>query len=433
MSKILQLTASNVKRLSAVTIKPDGSTVVIGGRHGNGKSSVLDCIVYAITGTKSLPPVPLRRGASKGHIDLDLGDLKIRRTFTRKGEADYTTALEVKRANGDKVASPQALLDSLCSNLAFDPLEFARMKPKAQLEALKELVKVDFSAMDRERAAIYAERTAVNQQTAARKHELETTPGIEGVPAAEVSISERLKALREAEAANKSNADQRKLLGLKENVATAKRAEARRIEDLLTAALNAADAAEKEAENQAKVVEALPADIDLENLQQEVTEAETINRHVRQNQKRAAVATAFKDLSDKGDDLTRKLEAIDDRKATAMKEAKFPVEGLSFGHDGVLLNGLPLEQANTAAQIQLSVAMGLALNPTLRVMLIRDGSSLFPDETGLGLVAKLAEENDAQLWIERASVGEECSVIIADGQVLEPAVKSEQEAEMAGA
>lgn len=417
MSKIVQLTASNVKRLSAVTIKPDGSTVVIGGRHGNGKSSVLDSIVYAITGTKSLPPQPLRRGTSKGYIDLDLGDLKIRRTFTRKGEADYTTSLEVKRANGDKVASPQALLDTLCSSLAFDPLEFARMKPKAQLEALKSLVNLDFTVLDQQRARIYAERTEVNRQTQQKKAELESTPAIEGVPAAEVSISERLAALRKAEAANKANADQRKLLASKEMNLAAKLAEVKRLQEVLAAAQKEAESHEQAVEAQSKIVEALPADIDLDDLQKEVADAETINRHVRQNQKRAAIATAFHDLSDKGDELTRKIEEIDDRKAQLMREAKFPVDGLSFGNDGVLLNGLPLEQANTAAQIELSVAMGLALNPTLRVMLVRDGSSLFADETGLGLIAKLAEKHDAQVWIERASLGEECSVIIDDGHV----------------
>lgn len=419
MSKIVQLTASNVKRLQAVSIKPDGSTVVIGGRHGNGKSSVLDSIVYAITGTKSLPPQPLRRGTSKGYIDLDLGDLKIRRTFNRKGDADYTTSLEVKRANGDKVSSPQALLDTLCSSLAFDPLEFARMKPKAQLEALKSLVNLDFTDVDRDRSRLYAERTEVNRQTQQKKAELETTPKIDGVPAAEVSISERLAALRKAESANKANADQRKLLSSKEQSLAAKNIEVKRLEEALTSALNERDAIEKAVEAQAEIVESLPADVDLQGLQTELSEAETINRHVRQNQKRAAVANAFKELSDKGDELTSQIEEIDDKKSAAMKSAKFPVDGLSFGNDGVLLNGLPLEQANTAAQIELSVAMGLALNPTLRVMLVRDGSSLFADETGLGLIAKLAEQHDAQVWIERASIGEECSVIIDDGRVLE--------------
>lgn len=432
MSKIVQLTASNVKRLSAVTIKPDGSTVVIGGRHGNGKSSVLDCIVYAITGTKSLPPVPLRRGASKGHIDLDLGDLKIRRTFTRKGEADYTTSLEVKRANGDKVASPQALLDSLCSNLAFDPLEFSRMKPKAQLEALKSLVKLDFADLDRGRAEIYSRRTTINQQATQKKAEAAALPNVQGVGTEEVSLSERLAAIRQAEAQNKGNADARKLRAMREQAVTTKEAEVSRLQKLLADAIAARDAAVKESLAQQKVCDELAADIDLAPLQEALTNAETLNQSVRQNVRREQLVKESHDLSDQSDELTRQIEAIDDRKSQAMKEAKFPVEGLSFGHDGVLLNGLPLEQANTAAQIQLSVAMGLALNPQLRVMLIRDGSSLFADETGLGLIAKIAEENDAQLWIERASLGEECSVIISDGTVLEP-IEAEEEAEVVGA
>lgn len=417
MSKIVQLTASNVKRLSAVTIKPDGSTVVIGGRHGNGKSSVLDCIVYAITGTKSLPPVPLRRGASKGHIDLDIGDLKIRRTFTRKGEADYTTSLEVKRANGDKVSSPQALLDSLCTSLAFDPLEFARLKPKAQLEALRSLVNLDFTELEKERARIYAERTEVNRQRAAKEAECLALRPVEGVGTAEVSVTERLSAIRQAEGQNKVNADARKLLSQKESVVTAKAAEVKRLQEALQSAMRDAQAAVEAAAAQRDVVDSLSADVDLAPLQEALANAETTNKGVRSNLRRAELVTAEQNLSDKSDDLTRRIEAIDDSKAAAMKAAKFPVDGLGFGADGVLLNGLPLEQANTAAQIELSVAMGIALNPTFRVMLIRDGGSLFPDETGLGLIAKLAESNDYQVWIERPSLGEECSVIIDDGHV----------------
>lgn len=417
MSKIVQLTASNVKRLSAVSIKPDGSTVVIGGRHGNGKSSVLDCIVYAITGTKSLPPVPLRRGASKGHIDLDIGDLKIRRTFTRKGEADYTTSLEVKRANGDKVASPQALLDSLCSSLAFDPLEFARLKPKAQLEALKSLVKLDFADLDREREQLYQRRTDVNRRQSAKKSEWMALPIVDGVGDTEVSLSDRLAAIRQAEQTNKSNADAKKLLAAKESLVISKSAEVKRLEEALASAKRDEQSAIELAETQRKAVAALPADVDTAPLQSALENAEAINKGVRQNIHRKQLVAEAEALSDESDELTRKIEAIDDSKSQAMRSAKFPVDGLGFGADGVLLNGLPLEQANTAAQIELSVAMGLALNPTLRVMLVRDGSSLFADETGLGLIAALADKHDAQVWIERASLGDECSVIIDDGHI----------------
>jgi hypothetical protein len=417
MSKIVQLTASNVKRLQAVRIKPDGSTVVIGGRHGNGKSSVLDCIVYAITGTKSLPPAPLRRGASKGHIDLDLGDLKIRRTFTRKGENDYTTSLRVTRANGDEVRGAQGVLDSLCTNLAFDPLEFSRMKPKAQLEALKSLVKLDFADLDRERERLYSQRTEINRQQNQKRAEWMAMPVVENVGTAEVSLSERLAAIRSAEGVNKTNADARKLLAQKESMHAAKVAEVKRLQEALAVAVREEQAAGTSVAAQRAAIEQLPTDVDLAPLQEQLANAETINKGVRQNLRREELVKASHDLSDQSDDLTRQIDAIDDQKSEAMKAAKFPVEGLSFGTDGILLHGLPLEQANTAAQIQLSVAMGIALNPEFRVMLIRDGGSLFADETGLGLIAKLAEESDYQVWIERPSLGEECSVIIADGQV----------------
>ena len=58
--------------------------------------------------------------------------------------------------------------------------------------------------------------------------------------------------------------------------------------------------------------------------------------------------------------------------------------------------------------------MGIALNPGLRVILIRAASLL--DAEKLELVAKMAEENDAQVWLE--IVGDEgVGVIIEDGQV----------------
>jgi hypothetical protein len=46
-----------------------------------------------------------------------------------------------------------------------------------------------------------------------------------------------------------------------------------------------------------------------------------------------------------------------------------------------------------------SVAVGFALNPAVKVLLIREGA--FLDEDNLALVGRLAEEAGAQIWIER--------------------------------
>ena len=47
--KIIQLSAENVKRLIAVEIKPDGNLVQITGKNGQGKTSVLDSIWWALS------------------------------------------------------------------------------------------------------------------------------------------------------------------------------------------------------------------------------------------------------------------------------------------------------------------------------------------------------------------------------------------------
>ena len=54
--KITSFEAENVKRIKAVQFTPseDGLTI-IGGKNANGKTSVLDSIVYALGGEKNRP------------------------------------------------------------------------------------------------------------------------------------------------------------------------------------------------------------------------------------------------------------------------------------------------------------------------------------------------------------------------------------------
>ena len=61
------------------------------------------------------------------------------------------------------------------------------------------------------------------------------------------------------------------------------------------------------------------------------------------------------------------------------------------------------------------VALGLAQNPRLRVMLVREGSVL--DEDNLAELARIADENGAQVWLERVGNSGAVSVLIEDGAV----------------
>ena len=98
-----------------------------------------------------------------------------------------------------------------------------------------------------------------------------------------------------------------------------------------------------------------------------------------------------------------------------------PVDGLGFDDGIVLLAGIPFSQASSAEQLRVSVAMGLAMNPTLKLLLIRDGSLL--DVDSRRLIAEMAEAADAQVWMECVEENEATTIVIEDGAVRAAAAK----------
>jgi hypothetical protein len=118
--------------------------------------------------------------------------------------------------------------------------------------------------------------------------------------------------------------------------------------------------------------------------------------------------------------LDKELEQLNAEKAKALSDAKFPVDGLCFTAEGLTFNALPLEQASSAERLRVSLAMGLALNPKLKVVLIRDGSLL--DAKSLAMVGEMAARADAQVWVELISSGP-VGIEIVDGQVADKKTK----------
>lgn len=415
--KIIELRSENVKRLQAVQIKPDGNLVVIGGRNGAGKSSVLDSIQWALGGEPDAK-MPVRKGEEKAKIIADLGDLTVTRTITASGGGN----LVVRNADGMRQESPQAILDKLVGRLTFDPLEFSRQKPKQQAETLRALVGLDFAAHDAKRESLFSERTSVNREVQVLKNRLAAMPKHEGLPEQEQSTGEVMAAQAKALAINAANDTARRV--------------AKDAEDKLAASHNhltelerqAADLAQR-IEKGRKIIESLESsakahrdsvsklqDVEVSGYQEKLALVEAQNAAIRQNKARAEVVAQFKSKSDEADKLTATLEKMDAEKRAKINSAKYPIEDLAFDTaGGVTLGGIPFEQCSSAEQLRVSVAIGLALNPKLRVLLIRDGSLL--DPYGLQLISEMAARADAQVWVERVGKGGEVSVIIEDGKV----------------
>ena len=81
-----------------------------------------------------------------------------------------------------------------------------------------------------------------------------------------------------------------------------------------------------------------------------------------------------------------------------MAGRQFNEPGNTFNQTGVTFNGVPFKQASTAEQWIVAMSIGVAANPKLGVVLIRDGSLL--DETSMSVVAQFAEEKELQVFIE---------------------------------
>ena len=163
--KIISLQAENLKRLTAVRIDPKGNLVEIRGRNAQGKSSVLDAIWWALAGAGNIQADPIRKGQERAVVTLNLGDLIVTRTFTKQDGGSFRTSISVENGDGARFPSPQRMLDDLLGSLTFDPLAFARMKPKEQFDALKGFVPgVDFANIEGLNRADFEKRTAVNRR-----------------------------------------------------------------------------------------------------------------------------------------------------------------------------------------------------------------------------------------------------------------------------
>jgi DNA repair exonuclease SbcCD ATPase subunit len=394
--KIVALQAENIKHLKVVNIRPDGSLVVVGGDNEAGKSSLLDSIEYALGGAGSIPPKPIRDGKQKARVVVDLGDIEVTRTFTEKG-----TNLTVKNKDGKSFASPQTMLDQLVGELTFDPLEFANMDAKRQRSVLKKLVGLDFDQLDADYKKIFDERTVVNRRGKDLKSTLDGMERHDGVPDIEVSIKELGDKYAFALDQNqKVDVLQSEITGSLEEIDGLQK----RIDMLL-----------KDVKQKQKALDST-AVVDVASLQKQMSDLDDTNVKVRANKKFAQTELELVALREKSLSLCEEMSDIAGTKEKTLAKAQFPIEGLDIDGEGVTFDDLPFSQCSSGQKIKISVAIGLAMNPKLRVLLIREGSLL--DAKNLEMVAKMAKEADAQIWIERVSKGSECSVIIEDGSVL---------------
>jgi len=430
--QIVKLQAENFKRIKAIEIIPEGNTVIISGANGQGKTSILDAIWFALggadagKGTKTT--IPIREGEKRASVTLDLGDIIVTRSWTGNDKS----TLKVENAQGAKFPSPQKMLDKLVGRLSFDPLAFASQDDKDQLETLISLIELPINPkeLDRQKKELFDERTIRNRETKQLEGQLAgmTEPDAD-TPEEEVSASEILTKMQEAsETLTDNNLKRQDLqsLGFQMN---SHKAEIKTINGQLDELyqkicyLEEKLANEQESLNevvskgrtlQAEVKEL--KDPDVVELQQQMKDIEKTNQSVKDAAKYREVEQKLKTSQGESGKLTKQIEVIETQKEKMLKEAKFPIEGLGFNEQGVTFGGIPFRQCSAAERLKVSLAMAMSLNPQLRVIRITDGSLL--DSSSMAIVEQMARDRDFQVWLEVVDESGSMGVYIEDGEVV---------------
>ena len=411
---ITRITAENFMRLKAVDISPDGNIVYITGANGEGKSSVLNAICAALNwrDAASSIPEPIHKGEKKAVVTIDLGDMLITRTWTSSG-----TQLKVESKDGAKYPTPQAMLDQFFRRIGFDPLEFIRMQPRDQRQTLMDLLGIDFSQYDLEKSDLLREKLSTQNQLTGLQQQLMDMPDVpEVVPDQEISAGDLIQKIQDAKTIamdldHKQEELYRKNMRMGEIV--------NQIESLQTEL----QTLEREHSCLFNLVGTIQVP-DIDSLQEQLTNIETINKQVRQKQQAFSIRERLQQAEKTVEDLSESIKDIDQDKRDALESAKFPVKGLTFDESGVLFQGVSLKQASSAEQIRVSLAIGIAMNPALKFMIIRDGSLL--DTKSRELVADMAAKHDMQVFIEAVDESGKMGFVIEDGTVRVPVESGQQ-------
>ena len=301
------------------------------------------------------------------------------------------------------------------------------MHPKKQFEVLQGLVKIDVNLDDLKAAydRDYFRRREAKKERDNEEVRRNAIAVPDKLPKEKIDEAALVKELQEASTFNDGIArQQRDRQEFHDNNANLERdvreqmekvKELRAQADELEAEANGWAAQFKTNLKEIAKWETLPEPKDAAQLAAKITEARTINHGLDRRRLRDSYGEAIDRLDAEIVQLSAALKENEEAKTKAIESAEFPVPGLAFGDDEVIYRGFPFAQVSNADQIRASVAIGMATNPELRVMRIKDGSLL--DKKSMETIAEMAHAHDTQVWIECVDTTGKIGVYLEDGEV----------------
>lgn len=408
--KINTLQVENVKRVKAVALEPSANGLtVIGGKNGQGKTSVLDAIAWALGGDRYRPSNAEREGSTlPPHIKLELSNGL---TVERSGK---NSALKVVDTTGNR--SGQQLLNEFVEQLAIDLPRFLRASNREKADTLLQVIGVgdQVRSLEVKEKEVYNRRHMIGQEADRKRKYADELPHYPAAPNEPVSASQLIRQQQDILARNGEN--QRKRMRANQIEHEYGRTAAH--VSLLRSQL--ADAEKQLQQLEADLAIAQKDALDLQDestdeIERSLQEIEQINIQVRANCDREKAEQDAAHYAQQYQDLTKELEEIRHDKYALLDSAKLPLPGLSVEDGELTYNGKKWDCMSGADQLIAATAIVRAINPKCGFVLLDKLEQL--DADTLLSFGSWLEEQGLQAIATRVSTGPECSIIIEDGFV----------------
>lgn len=419
--KIASLRLENVKRVRAVSIVPtENGLTVIGGRNGQGKTSILDAIAWALGGDRYKPTTAQRAGS------VLPPDLEVRLSngliVQRKGKAGTLTVTDPQ---GKRYG--QTLLNEFVSTFAIDLPKFLNATDKDKAETLLRVIGVgdELQALEAREKDTYNRRRAIGQIADQKEKFAREMPAFDGVPEAPVSASELIREQQEILARNGENQRKRERAQQLRNDVTRLQGRVDELARQLEEAGRQCAQAIEDLETAEKSAETL-RDESTAELEANIAMVDEINRKVRANLDKERAEDDARQMRGEYDTLSAELEAIRGEKKALLDGASLPLPELTVEDGRLLYRGYTWDGMSASEQMIVGAAIARALNPACGFILVDKLEQL--DMETLKAFGAWAESERLQIIATRVTTGDEsCTIVIEDGEAVKADVEEPQE------
>jgi len=419
--KLLKAEIKNFKNIEHKSIDFGGKSAIILGANRKGKSSLIQALMSPMN-SKLLPAKPIKDGEDTASIELTIGGsisgkdvvYHIDMYFSEK---DQKGRLVITDEDGGKIPGGKSMVETIVGNIGFDILEFIDLgltkdgkvsKPGVmqQIEVLKGFMPLEarkkLMALDNESKEVYDERAEINKDIKSNESKLkdvEMDP--EEIEKYSTKIDDSDVKSKMSSIGEEISEYDRIFRGVedKQKLWVEKAAEIQ----VLTEKLKKLEEENQETRNQVtKGKKWLEGKVrpSMDSLTEELDKIQKHNDIHKLVMERQEFAKNVRELSEKSNAKGDRLLAIKSEKAEIFTENPLPVKGLEFTEEEILYDGLPFNenQHPSSTIIGIGIKVAMAMNPNLKVLVIKDGSLL--DKKTLNFILKLVEKENYQLFIE---------------------------------